>query len=773
MKAIGKKGDKKSPLKADRAVKAKIPYVCCYEEDGIIETDRGVFSKSYLVGEVNPDEAANTDMELLNIKTAQLIAGFPQDVSFQFVVHNKQLPYEDFLKRTVFPQNREAEVNPYIECYNRVLVSNASIGHNNTKAARYFTLSLRAGSIDEAIRRFQELDRVVKSRFDSVCKLDVKTISLAGRMNVLYSILNPGKYRFGAKTDLDRDGKFSTANMRKLNMTTKDVIAPEKLKEERDHLIINGDTCVRSFFISSVPVSISPYFMPDLMTANSSMVLSIHYEPLDTQLGFEAAKDKMGGNTSVKTLKVRDTIRDKKSGATKKVETMKYHSEEVYFENAALSTFKNALAGGNRLFSVSIVITIYAEDMETLERDTKLLRISASKFACQIRSLDTQHLKGLQSVLPLGEIHCDIRRIFSSERLALLSPLNIQEVYAQNGLYHGLNAINDNLILYNRRNAPALGGVIAGVETSGKTYQCKREIMNALISTRDRVLVLHRKDDYGRFIRTLGGSEITVQSRNPFLRDAYYGLTDQGNSYKEIMLEAFFASMQQERGEFLNVELDGRIAMELEELCRAGGFSADFQKITELLTDKKRFPVLGASWEGFSCRQEVEADGGARLQGCRIESASELVLMLDWAWNRILADLRKNVQTWVFVDGVDELLHYPQGAAYLAVFVRKCDRMRVVTTFVVQSSVLLFAKDSTAVYFEEFLRACSYFKLLNQGAIERKRYMDILNISGSLLPYITNQTPGKGVILTPTRNVAFDDSYVGDEENAITKLLTE
>lgn len=768
-----KKRDKKSPLKADRAVKAKIPYVCCYEADGIIETGRGVFSKSYLLGEINPDEAAISNMELLNVKTSQLIAGFPQDVSFQFVVHNKQLPYEDFLKKTIFPQNREAEINPYIESYNRVLVSNASIGHNNTKAARYFTLSLRAGSIEEAVRRFRELDGVVKARFDSVCKLDVKTISLAGRMNVLYSILNPGKHRFGAKADLDGNGKFSIANMKKLNMTTKDVIAPERLKEERNHLVINNDTYVRSFFISSVPVSISPNFMPDLMTTNSSMVLSIHYEPLDTQLGFDAAKDKVGGNTSVKTVKVRDTIRDKKSGATKKVETMKRYSEEVYFENAALSAFKNALAGGSRMFSVSIVITIYAEDMETLERDTKLLRISASKFACQIRSLDTQQLKGMQSVLPLGEIHCDVRRIFPSDRLALLSPLNIQEVYAQNGLYHGLNAINDNLILYNRRNAPALGGVIAGVETSGKTYQCKREVLNALIATKDRVLVLHRKDDYGKFICALGGREIAVQSRNPFIRDEYYGLTDQGNSYKEMMLEAFFASMQSERGEFLSADLDRRIAEELEELYKAGGFSADFQEIAELLTDRKRFPVLSAAWEAFPYHQEVEADSGERLQGCRIGSAAELVLMLDWAWNRILSDLRKDVQTWVFVDGVDELLHYPQGASYLAEFIKKCDKMRVVTTFVVQSSVLLFAKDSTAVYFEEFLRVCNYFKLLNQGAIERKRYMDILNISGSLLPYITNQTPGKGVILTPASNVAFDDSYVGDEENAITKLLTE
>lgn len=765
--------NKKNPLKADRAMKAKIPYVCCYEEDGIIESSSGVFSKSYLVGEVDAEEAAGSNLDLINRKTSQLLAGFPQDVSFQFVVHNKQLPYEDFLKRTILPQNREAEVNPYIESYNRVLVSNASIGHNNTKAARYFTLSLRAANIEEAIRRFRELDGVVKARFESVCRLDVKTISLPGRMNVLYSILNPGKHRFGAKADLDGDGRFSIADMKKLNLTTKDVIAPESLKEERSHLIINRNTYVRSFFISSLPVSISPNFMPDLMTANSSMVMSIHYEPLDTQLGFDAAKDKVGGNTSVRTVKVRETIRDKKSGATKKVETMKNYSEEAYFENTALSAFKNALAGGSRMFSVSVIITIYAEDMETLERDTKLLHISASKFACQIRSLDIQHLKGMQSVLPLGEVHCDIRRIFSSERLALLSPLNIQEVYAQNGLYHGLNAINDNLILYNRKNAPALGGVIAGVETSGKTYQCKREVLNALISAEDRVLVLHRKDDYGNYIRSLGGREIAVQSRNPFIRDDYYGLTDTGNSYKALMLGAFFTSMLPRRGEFLDVDLDGRIAEEMELLESEGVFSLEFQKIVELLADKGRYPTLGAAWADFSYQEMTPLDGGERLQGCLIGSAVELVLMLDWVWNRILADLRRNVQTWVFVDGVDELLHYPQGAAYLAEFITKCDRMRVVTTFVVQSSVLLFAKDSTAVYFEEFLRACNYFKLLNQGAVERKRYMDILNISNSLIPYITNQTPGKGVILTPASNVAFDDSYVGDEENSITKLLTE
>lgn len=768
-----KNRNRKNPLKADKAMQVKIPYICCYEEDGIIESSNGVFSKSYLVGEVDAEEAAGSNLELINRKTSQLFAGFPQDVSFQFVVHNKQLPYEDFLKRTILPQNREAEVNPYIESYNRVLVSNASIGHNNTKAARYFTLSLQAGNIEEAISRFRELDGVVKTRFESVCRLEVKTISLPGRMNVLYSILNPGKHRFGAKADLDGDGRFSIADMKKLNLTTKDVIAPESLKEERNHLVINGDTYVRSFFISSVPVSISPNFMPDLMTANSSMVLSLHYEPLDTQLGFDAAKDKVGGNTSVRTVKVRETIRDKKSGATKKVESMKNYSEEVYFENTALSAFKNALASGSRMFSVSVIITIYAEDMETLERDTKLLHISASKFACQIRSLDTQQLKGMQSVLPLGEIHCDIRRIFSSERLALLSPLNIQEVYAQNGLYHGLNAINDNLILYNRKNAPALGGVIVGVETSGKTYQCKREILNALISTGDRVLVFHRKEDYGSFIRSLGGREIAVQSRNPFIRDDYYGLTDTDNSFKKLMLGAFFASMLPKRGEFLDMDLDGRIAEEMKLLEGEGLFSLEFQKIVELLADKGRYPTLGAAWADFPYQEVTAPDSGERLLGCLIGSAVDMVLMLDWAWNRILADLRRNVQTWVFVDGVDELLHYPQGADYLAEFITKCDRMRVVTTFVVQSSVLLFAKDNTAVYFEEFLRACNYFKLLNQGAVERKRYMDILNISNSLIPYITNQTPGKGVILTPASNVAFDDSYVGDEEKSITKLLTE
>lgn len=50
-------------------------------------------------------------------------------------------------------------------------------------------------------------------------------------------------------------------------------------------------------------------------------------------------------------------------------------------------------------------------------------------------------------------------------------------------------------------------------------------------------------------------------------------------------------------------------------------------------------------------------------------------------------------------------------------------------------------------------------KLLNQGPVERKKYAELLDIPNALLPYISNVEPGKGIIITPSGNVAFNDNW--------------
>ena len=52
-KIADKKTKKSGRVKIPKTVKDSIPYINVYEEGGIIETDLGVFSKSYLLKDTN------------------------------------------------------------------------------------------------------------------------------------------------------------------------------------------------------------------------------------------------------------------------------------------------------------------------------------------------------------------------------------------------------------------------------------------------------------------------------------------------------------------------------------------------------------------------------------------------------------------------------------------------------------------------------------------------------------------------------------------------
>ena len=96
-------------------------------------------------------------------------------------------------------------------------------------------------------------------------------------------------------------------------------------------------------------------------------------------------------------------------------------------------------------------------------------------------------------------------------------------------------------------------------------------------------------------------------------------------------------------------------------------------------------------------------------------------------------------------------------------YIDKCNKFETIVTMVVQSSVKLMSDNKTLIRLEELVNGCTYYKLLNQGAIERKKYSDLLNIPNSLINYITNVDYGKGLIITPSSNIAFDDNFVEEK----------
>lgn len=772
-------------LNAPKNITMKIPYIGCYEEQGLFESALGVYSKAYYINSAEIENLKSFSNTIVEKKFTQLLNEIPASMTVQFLIHNRLIPQDDFLKKIVMVPNKENKVNNWINKYNKTLTENSDIGHNNVKKNKYFIISVKADSPDMALVMFNNVDSKIKSLFNNIYGIKVETLTTNSRLKIMYAMLNPNRDDFGKKADLTGKGEFRLSDMKKLKLTTKDVIAPTSWDvSHKNYMILNDDTYARAFFVTSVPTYMSNNLISDITNISSNMLFSAIYESVDSEYGFNIASEQVSENVIIHKSSKRDTIKDRKEKTQIKTESMIEENEKAYFDKCALNTFKEAVAVGDKTMLCSFVIVLYADDLDSLDRDTKMLHISTSKFATQVKPLDLQQVEGLQTAMPLAVARVNVKRLFPAHKLATIPPLDIQASLNQDGLFNGLNAINDNLILLNRKNNPNLAGLIAGTEHSGKTFQDKREIFNALISTNDKIIIVTASDDYDNFVTELGGCIVTECKMNSFSMIDHYGLLNADMYSKALMLEALVETVTRPKDKTETLKIDDRgndtsmydrndaITKEVDSLFDTLSQNQiqfnDYGMIVSIIQQNERFfPYLNQALptiEKFASRQTVTNGVKSRLQLIKVSSTAEKIVVLDFLFNRGIADKQKNVTSWIFVDPIDDLFYSEQTFSFLLDYTAKMNALQNVFTSVIQSSVKLFADNSMSFRFEDFINEVGYYKLLNQGAIERKKYTEILNITNSLVNYITSAELGKGIILTPASNVAFDDNFYGSEE---------
>ena len=763
-------------VKATKAMAAKIPYECVYEEGGLFEVSEGVFSKAYVLKEM--ESAAGVSGGLAVKQFAGLLNRIPQDMTVQFMVFNRLIPQEEFLKDILIVPDKEECLNGWIERYNGMLAENCDIGHNNVKKMVYLILSVKRETPEDAVRYFKKQEKLIIDLFRDKCSMQMDAMSAGERLRLLYCILHPGREDFGKRLGLSEGVDITPSGLRKRGISSKDCIAPSFMDtKHKDHLVIDDGILARSFFITSLPVSLSNSLINDITNISSNMIFSCIYEPVDSRFGFEAAAGLVTENMVIRESAKRDTIRERRERAVVRREMMLEESEEKYMDKAALKSFQHAVAGEERMMLCTFVIVIFAENEEILNRDSQLLHISTSKFACQVKCLDLQQLKGLQTAFPLCTCFVDVKRVLPAGRLAAIPPFGLNGASVRGGMFLGLNAINDNLVLYDRRQGKNPAGLIAGVEHSGKTFQCKREIFNALISTGDRVVIVSDSGDYDGFAGRLGAELRSVSGVYPFEMKEHYGLINTDVYSKTIMLEAFMEAAIRKNGDIpggaFGEGVQEEVSREAELFLKNVTDLSDPSAVVEaVFNNKEQVPVLYEilnDHEGLWAEQE-KGEGRGRVLLYHYNGLMELTLLLDHLFNRMIEDSGDNITTWLFLDSVDILLSSDQAAAFLMDYIEKMNALQNVFTGVVQSSVRLFTDKTAAFRLEDLVRLAGYHKLLNQGAIERKKYTELLNISNSLVNHLTGAELGKGVVFTPFSNVAFDDNFFDEKDGDTNKL---
>ncbi|MDD3940707.1 MAG: hypothetical protein PHQ01_04020, partial [Candidatus Pacebacteria bacterium] len=166
-----------------------------------------------------------------------------------------------------------------------------------------------------------------------------------------------------------------------------DLISYSGLKEEATYLQI-GDRYFKTLFISGYPYVASTGWLSMLINFNHNIDISYHIEQVDPLLALPKLNRKI---TELESTK-RNMLKDGKVVSSEITDPLE----------SAMELKDKILRGQEKLFQISIYMTISADSLSELQKLTTLLETVMSTRLFYIKTATFQQVEGLQSILPRG-----------------------------------------------------------------------------------------------------------------------------------------------------------------------------------------------------------------------------------------------------------------------------------------------------------------------------------------------------------------------------------
>lgn len=766
-------------------------------EEGVLETRKGLFSKTYRLTDVNFQIAKRIEKGEMFVSYRNFLNSLDPSQTLQITIYNHRISGTSEADAVLLPETGDG-YDDLREAFNKIITKNAEAGNNGIKKEKYITLSQEAADMVAAEKNFTMAETELFTHIADVPGADVKPLNLYDRLNLLKSIYNPGtdagftEYAFiGGK----RVKAFSLDAMYRQGMSARELVQPPSM-EFRASWFRFGDVYGRALDLAVLPKAIKDSFLNEMTNLDFDAILSMNIRIIEKGESYKLVDRKLT-NSEAEYVSAQYSTG---------VVSHRARADQEELEDLMDDISKR----DQNLFNVRMHLLIFADSLDRLNEYTEKIRaISRSKGVAFTIAQDMQE-QSLCSALPYGYDCTGCFRTLNSDATAGLIPFSAQELQTKrtknsNPCYYGINRVTKSIISYDRFLGDSYNAMIWGFTGSGKSLTAKMNIVNILLTDPDAdVICLDPNDEYAPLCSALNGQVINVigsgkQRINPLEIDASYGTEEQDpvaakidflQSMIQVMIgqtipltaiqrNAIIMAGKQAYQSWIRNGKDSRYVPTLQDFYNIliqrqdVGTVAD---IYELVQTVERFTEAGVDVL-FSGKSNVKinnrfVDYAIGQLGDDLKPLAMLVI-LDNIWTRMCRNKKLKRKTYIIVDEVHLLMKSPMVAGYLQKFYKVCRKYNGAPLSITQNVEDIINTEAG----RGIINNTPFIIILKQSQMDRNALAQLFNLSDTQLSYITNSRPGEGLLYVQSSNNLDTTSIIPfkntvPEDNPIFKLIT-
>lgn len=726
-------------------------------ENGIFEVAKNRFSKCYRFQDINYTTTNETEQIDIFERYCKFLNSL--DVSFKITINNKNKDMEQ-VRDYVFLQRQDDGYDGFRRIYNDIMEQKIHEGRQGIEQERYLTITIERKNFEEAKAQFATIEASVHKAFG---ELGAEIVPLSGneRIKVLYDY-----YHLGDENSFDfdiREAKKVGADFRNDLCNGMIQFYPDYFKDEKKFC--------RALFIKKYPSSLSDRFLNEITSLPVHSITSIDVVPIPKDMTTKILQKKYLGIESdiIKQQRVRNKNNDFSSEISYNKRIEKKEIEEI---------MDDVRENDQCLYYVSVTIILMADTKEELDSMTETVETIGKRNSVTIEEHYLKQRESLNTALPIGVRQVETMRTMLTQSLAVLMPFNVQELNDKQGCYYGINQVSKNINIGNRKKLINGNGFVFGVPGSGKSFFCKMEMGNVFLSGNDEIIVIDPMNEYFDIAQTYGGTVVNMSTYtdnyvNPLDMDVWsLDLNDSKGMIREKG-EFMLGLCEQCMGESLNSRqksiIDRCVRKLYIEIARNREkyvpIMSDFYEILMNQPEDEARDIalslelfVNGSLNIFNHQTNVDVDNRFTVYGIR-DLGTELspitmLVMMESIQNRIIANGKRGIATWLYIDEFHVLLNSEYSAKYLQQLWKKVRKQGGLCTGITQNIVDLLQNYTATT----MLANSEFVALLKQANTDSSRMAEVIGVSEAQLRFVTNTSSGMGLMKCGNVVIPFDNT---------------